>query len=311
MDKPTTKNQETDFQWHPAFYAGLQIELEEESDKLIFENEHQLGTKPKEIDVLIIKKNARDKIRKNIGRIFKGHNIVEYKSPNDYLSVDDFYKVYGYACFYKSDAPRINAIAANDITITFVCHKYPRELIKHLKTERNLNITQYEPGIYYIEGDTIMMQLILTPKLLEETNLWLRNLTNNLKETETIKKLIKEYGKHQNDGLYQSVMNIIVRANPGKFKEVNEMCEALLEIVADKISEKEHIAEQRGLECGLERGRTEGQLIERENIIKKFILNNLEENDTKEKIMHDMQKIFELPPEHAEAYFEKYAYVEK
>lgn len=35
-------------QWHPAFYAGIQIEFEEESYKLKFENEHQLGTKPKE-----------------------------------------------------------------------------------------------------------------------------------------------------------------------------------------------------------------------------------------------------------------------
>lgn len=76
MDK---KTKETALQWHPAFYAGIQIEFEEEADKLLFENEHQLGTKPKEIDVLIIKKNAQDKINKNIGRIFRGHNIVEYK----------------------------------------------------------------------------------------------------------------------------------------------------------------------------------------------------------------------------------------
>ena len=81
-------------QWHPAFFAGLQIELEEEKDNLIFENEHQLGTKPKEIDVLIIKKEKDIPVRKNIGRIFRKHNIVEYKSPVDYLSIDDFYKVY-------------------------------------------------------------------------------------------------------------------------------------------------------------------------------------------------------------------------
>ena len=29
-------------QWHPAFFAGLQIEFEEEKDNLIFESEHQL-----------------------------------------------------------------------------------------------------------------------------------------------------------------------------------------------------------------------------------------------------------------------------
>lgn len=53
-------------QWHPAFYAGIQIEFEEESYKLKFENEHQLGTKPKEIDILIIKKSIEEQIHKKI-----------------------------------------------------------------------------------------------------------------------------------------------------------------------------------------------------------------------------------------------------
>ena len=39
-------------QWHPAFFADIQIELESEKENLIFENEHQLGTKPMEIDAL-------------------------------------------------------------------------------------------------------------------------------------------------------------------------------------------------------------------------------------------------------------------
>ncbi len=97
-------------QWHPAFFAGIQIELQEEDSMLTFENEHQLGTKPKEIDVLIIKKDKNAQIQKNIGRMFRGHNIVEYKRPEDSLSIDDFYKVYGYACFYKSESPHIDEI---------------------------------------------------------------------------------------------------------------------------------------------------------------------------------------------------------
>ena len=43
-------------QWHPAFFADIQIELESERENLIFENEHQLGTKPMEIDALVIKR---------------------------------------------------------------------------------------------------------------------------------------------------------------------------------------------------------------------------------------------------------------
>lgn len=78
-------------QWHPAFYAGLQVEFAEEAKELIFENEHHLGTKPRQIDALIIKKNPDAPLRKNIGRIFRTYNIVEYKSPEDYLSIDDFF----------------------------------------------------------------------------------------------------------------------------------------------------------------------------------------------------------------------------
>lgn len=81
-------------QWHPAFFAGLQIELEEDADCLEFIQEYSLGTKPMEIDVLI-KKEEKRVLKKSIGKIFRKHNIIEYKSPMDYLSVDDYYKAYG------------------------------------------------------------------------------------------------------------------------------------------------------------------------------------------------------------------------
>lgn len=41
--------QEKNLQWHPAFYADLQIELQGDRENLIFENEHLLGTKPTQI----------------------------------------------------------------------------------------------------------------------------------------------------------------------------------------------------------------------------------------------------------------------
>ena len=59
-------------QWHPAFYAGLQIEFAEEAEKLIFENEHQLSKKPLEIDVLVIKKKAEEQIQKILGEYSDG-----------------------------------------------------------------------------------------------------------------------------------------------------------------------------------------------------------------------------------------------
>ena len=82
--KEEQNREEQLLQWHSAFYAGIQIELEEEAEYLVFENEHMLGSKPMQLDVLIIKKEKERQIEKNIGRIFQTYNIVEYKSPEDY-----------------------------------------------------------------------------------------------------------------------------------------------------------------------------------------------------------------------------------
>lgn len=74
-------------QWHPAFDAALQIELSDEAEYLEFEPEHLVSKKPMQIDVLV-KNNKRIKIKKNIGRIFRQYNIIEYKSPEDKLKKD-------------------------------------------------------------------------------------------------------------------------------------------------------------------------------------------------------------------------------
>ena len=248
-------------QWHPAFYASLQIELAEEAHKLIFENEHPLSNKPMLIDVLIIKKNSKEPIQKNIGRIFKQYNIIEYKSPTDYLSIDDFYKVYGYTCFYKSDAKHVNDISIEDVTITFASHNYPRDMIKHLKEVQGFEIKQQEPGIYYILGDIIPIQLLVTSKLSKEQNLWLNSLTNNMKDKEQLSAIITDYQKHKNNLLYDAVMNLIIQANQKTFREVNSMCEALEALMKDIIKEKEQQAEQRGILLGEQRGEQRGILL--------------------------------------------------
>ena len=231
-------------QWHPAFYAGIQIELEEEREKLIFENEHQLSTKPMEIDVLVIKKQPDVQIRKNIGRIFRGHNIIEYKSPEDSFSINDFYKVYGYACFYKSDTETVDAIKADDITITFVVKKFPRKMLKELQRTRNLQVVKFDEGIYHISGELFQIQIIYTAELSKENNFWLRNLTNDLKTKEDAQKLLEKYEKRQKENLYQSVMEVIVKAKIELFKEVDDMCDALMEIVKPKVEAKVQAAKE-------------------------------------------------------------------
>lgn len=288
MEEPKEKKL---LQWHPGFYAGLQIELEEDADNLEFQNEYQIGTKPKEIDVLIVKKNMENPVHKNIGRIFRKHNIIEYKSPGDYISIDDYYKVYGYACFYKSQTAKIDEIKIEEITVSFVCEYKPAKLIRHLK-EQGCRIKNVEPGIYHIEGMRIPIQLILTSQLSKDENLWLGNLTKNLKERETAEKLVLEYGKHEKDPRYQAVMNLIVEANQEVFsKEDEKMCEALRKIMSDELEERENIGRTEGRIEGRVEGRAEG-----------IIETGMEIGLSEEDILGKLQKKLDVSLQKAQEY---------
>ena len=177
-------------------------------------------------------------MKKNIGRIFKKHNIIEYKSPDDSLNVDDFYKVYGYTCFYKADARYVNSIPADELTITFVAEKYPRKLIEHLKNVKKYRVEEKEKGIYYVYGDLIPIQILITKKLSAEENLWLKSLTNKLNETAAAEKLIENYMDHKESSLHRSMIETIMRANQKLFQEVNGMSDIFMEIVQEKFDRK-------------------------------------------------------------------------
>ena len=141
-----------------------------------------------QIDVLV-KNEKHVKLKKNIRRVFRQYNIIEYKSPEDDLDIDDFYKTYAYACLYKSDTETVDLIPADELTITFVCYHYPRNMLRKLEQDRKFSVEQEDSGIYYLIGDAIPIQLVIVPKLSKEHNYWLNNLRNDLKAGSEIKKI--------------------------------------------------------------------------------------------------------------------------
>ena len=129
----------------------------------------------------------------------------------------------------------MDSIPIEELTITLVTGKYPRKLIHHLKPKLRYQVKKAESGIYYVTGDKIPIQIIVTKELTEAENLWLKSLTNELEQNETAEKLLEEYSKNQANALYRSVMELIVRANKQKFEKVKGMCDALRELMKDEI----------------------------------------------------------------------------
>ena len=151
--------------WHPAFCGATEWEFKQNKADLTFDTEKQISKEPLRMDLLIVKKQSGKVIQNDIGKIFRQHNVIEFKATGDSLNIDDYYKVISYACLYKSLGKHVNEIPADEITITIMREAYPRELFGMLK-QSDIDITERYPGIYYLTGKVLFpTQIIVTKKL--------------------------------------------------------------------------------------------------------------------------------------------------
>ena len=147
-----------------------------------------------------------------------------------------------------------------------------------MKEVRHYTIDNPEEGIYYVIGDILPIQILVTNRLLPEKNLWLYSLTDTLKDMSVTRKLLEDYKKNKEDQLYQAVMEIIVKANENRLKEgKRDMCNALLELMKDELDEKREEGIREGIKEGIKEGESLG-----ENRINQLILKLSELNRTDE-----------------------------
>jgi hypothetical protein len=246
--------------WHPAFIEAITAELSPYLGKIEILSEVPLTAEPLRIDCIIIKKAKDVVINKNFARIFRDWNIMEYKGPQDHVSVNDFQKVYGYACLYSAN----QNIPVTNITISFVESRHPRKLIDFLRKVRKCTVEETSPGIYTVDGDAFGIQVIDSRYLSEKENLWLRNLRGNLKP-ETMGKVTTEINKLGKTINLEAYWDVVSRANSRLFKEEVEMGYPTMkqlimetEVGAGWIAEWKSQAEAEGLAKGMAKGMEKG-----------------------------------------------------
>jgi len=213
-----TQNPQEKIYWHGAFYVVAEAELIDYKDDILIENEHHLSKEALKIDVLVIKKNENVQIKKNIGRIFKGHNILEYKSPADSLTISDYHKINGYAYLYSA----FNHVEINDITLTFVVSTLSPKLREYLVNARGFTLTEEEQGILYLEGDTFAVQIIEQQHLNSQNNVFLRNLQKDVEATELL-KVIAAFDRQGKLDYKNRYLQAMVNINPKEFEEAIKM----------------------------------------------------------------------------------------
>jgi hypothetical protein len=241
--------------WHTAFGQALKMELDDYRDALEFDSECQLTSEPLRIDCVVIKKARNVEIKKNIAAIFKKWNLFEYKNPGDYVSVADFYKVYGYACLYASFGKH----PITDMTISFVETRHSPKLLGHLQNERGYTVAETAGGIYTVSGDIMPIQVIESRRLPAEENVWLKSLRGGLNHTER-EQIWAEIARQGKDAQIAAYMEVLAKANPQIIQEafMGKKSSLTFEQALENVGLTAKW-EARGRTEGEARGRTEGK----------------------------------------------------
>ena len=240
------EQQKENIQWHPAFCSATELELREDKDNLEFESEHQLSSSPLKIDLMVIKKKPGVKTKNEIGHIFMTHNIIEYKCPDDYFNIDNYYKSLAYVCLYKSLGETVNAIPIEELTLSLFHDSKPVKLMKILEETGHRIIEKYK-GIYYVEGNiTVPRQQIIVTEEFDNGHCFLKALSKKF-TVEDGMELVEyaETAKSEGDkhNLY-SVLQVSFLANNSIYdfldwgKNMRSAFDSFCEIFKDKIDAK-------------------------------------------------------------------------
>lgn len=271
-------------QWHPGFVSAMNLELAENRTDLIYEKEYNLNSKPLEIDLLVIKKDKNTEIVNEIGKQFLGHNIMEYKSPEDQLNIDTFYKSGAYASLYKAYGETVDGREADDITVSIVRQSKPIGLFRYFE-EHGIRMINPYCGIYYVLDAVLFpTQIIVTKELNKRNHMWLAALSNDMEKQDMRGLLEKIDGLTQklDRELADSVLEVSIRANRQIVEELRgdeSMCQALLEIMEPEIKEIRELEVRKGKIIGTvetlrEFGQNNDEIVK--NLMRKYHL-SLEE----------------------------------
>lgn len=268
--------------FHHGFYAAMEICYGLANIPLTYEQEVELGKDPVRLDFLIIKKEPDIVMNDPIGEFLRQVNIFEYKSPEDGLSIDDFYKVQGYGLIYKGFGRKVNELPLENLTLTLVRHRYPRDMMKMLR-DSGITVSEVHSGIYRFEGNlSIPVQLVITSQItLDEYDGYdgLKLLAKGA-TMEDIKIYIEKVIASGNERLKDNagtVIEVCLDVNK-KLKGAKEMYESVKEVFKDAFARERQEGRQEGRLEGRLEGREEGRQEGTEKANERVVTNMLREN---------------------------------
>jgi hypothetical protein len=217
--------------WHLGFRDAIAATLEPYHDVLELKFEQELWAEALRLDALIIKKKLDDPIQHDIAGFFKTWNIIEYKSPDDTFSIQDFHKVLTYAHGYTA---KEHGTRWSEGTITVIRTGVPQAVLNYV-TERGFTVAwrhnaNGEVWAYELVDYEIPFRIIQSEHLSESEHLLLRHLRKDL-DTTTLCKVLEEVKSYRKIQSRKAYLQVLLEANPDQLKEVLTMSPKLEQVL--------------------------------------------------------------------------------
>lgn len=284
-----------EIQWHPPYIAAMNLEMEADREHFIFVPEYTLNTGTLKID-LFIENTKSSPANNEIGKIFRKHNILEYKNPHDTLGIDEFIKAQAYAGLYKAQGEKTDSREIENITVSLIREAKPVKLFNYFK-KYNVRVTNPYDGIYYVlDRVWFSTQIIVTKELDKTKHQWLCALSGKLEEQDLRNlltsisflddKMEKEYA--------DSILEVALKANrklAERLRSDENMSKTLMEIMEPVLMEVRQECIKQGEERGRLNGRREGR---REGMIYAYYEMNLSTNEIAERMQLTEHEILEI-----------------
>ena len=222
--------------WHAALEAALRLATDKYGDAIHLLVEEELCIEPPRADFIIVRQDRSVTLDEPIFDHFRGHNIIEYKNPNDVLNESVLWKTIGYAGLYISE----RNVNERDVTLTIIRASKNKEFFERLERVGKLRKGDIK-GVYEI-AERLPTRIILTDELIGERYAPYRALSNRPKEDD-IEYLIDAADKDEIKRKYlRIILNLVAAKHPEMIEEIKgrdkSMTAKWMEIFKDEIGER-------------------------------------------------------------------------
>lgn len=229
--------------WHREFEDALQIDIDSWKNGSWVLREYTLGEDAPRIDFIVVSGDTLPPDVKEVFKLFRKKNVIEYKRPDDPVDRLVIRKVAAYVNFYIATAKESENVHEDNVTASIFTATKNAPLFEELEKE-GIIIKTGTAGIYHVHKvSDLPFQIVITDELEGDGYAAYRALTSNASrnDVELLLKAFKDEKVQDIKERIHRILGLIETKNPGSVAEMiqedKEMSSIFLDVLKPEIDD--------------------------------------------------------------------------